>query len=117
MTLEFINQNKELIGFVVAVFAGLFAFIKWLDARNRELKESRYKTYMELIGVVSGKRKDSTIPNFTEQIAAVWFLSEYKEYYGITKKIFSAGDIDKMSSEGWVQHVLPHIRKLVNEIG
>lgn len=79
MTFEFIAQNKELIGFAIAVVAGLFAFIKWIDTRNRELKEKRYRIYMDLIGVISGKRADSTTPNITEQIAATWFLLEYKE--------------------------------------
>ena len=116
MTLEFIGQNKELIGFVVAIIAGLFAFVKWIDARNRELKEERYKTYMDLIGVISGKRIDSSTPNLTEQIAAIWFLLEYKEYYEVTKKIFSDSDLENMANAPWVKHVLPHIRKLIKEI-
>jgi len=116
MTLEFISQNKDLIGFFVAIMAGLFTFVRWIDTRNRELKEKRYKTYMDLIGVISGKRKDSTTPNLTEQIAAIWFLLEYKEYYEITRKIFSDSDFENMSGLLWVQHVLPHIRKLIKEI-
>jgi hypothetical protein len=116
MILEFISEIKDLIGFVIAIIAGLFAFVKWIDTRNRELKEKRYKTYMDLIGVISGKRTDSTIPNITEQIAATWFLMEYKEYYKMTRKIFSESDLENMANEPWVKHVLPHIRKLITEI-
>jgi len=116
MTLEFISQNKDIIGFVIAIIAGSFAFVKWIDTRNRELKEKRYKTYMDLIGVISGKRADSTTPNLTEQVAATWFLLEYKEYYEITAKIFSDSDLENMGNALWVQHVLPHIRRLINEI-
>lgn len=116
MTLEFISEIKDLIGFVIAIIAGFFAFIKWIDTRNRELKEKRYKNYMDLIGVISGKRADSTTPNITEQIAATWFLLEYKEYYEMTGKIFSDSDLENMANEPWVKHVLPHIRKLLTEI-
>ncbi len=116
MTLEFISQNKDFIGFVIAIIAGFFAFVKWIGTRNRELQEKRYKKYMDLIGVISGKRFDSTTPNLTEQIAAVWLLLEYKEYYETTKKIFSDSDLENMANEPWVKHVLPHIHKLMNEI-
>lgn len=116
MILQFITQNKDLIGLITVSITGIFVFIKWIDNRNRELKEKRYKTYMDLIGVISGKRADSSTPNISEQIAAVWFLSEYKEYYEITKKIFSESDFENMSDKAWVQHILPHIHKLLKEI-
>jgi len=116
MILEFITQNKDLIGLIVVSLAGLFGFVKWIDTRRRELREKRYKTYMDLIGVISGKRADSTIPNITEQIAATWFLLEYKEYYSITKKIFLDSNLENMANEPWVKHVLPHIHKLIKEI-
>ena len=116
MFLDLIAQNKDLIGLVTVSIAGIFVFVKWMDNRNRELKEKRYKTYMDLIGVISGKRVDSSTPNMTEQIAAVWFLLEYKEYHAITKKIFSESDLENMANEIWVKHVLPHIHKLVKEI-
>jgi hypothetical protein len=112
MTLEFIEH-------LAAIGAGLFGFLKWIDTRNREIKEKRYKTYMDLIGVISGKRHDSTTPNITEQIGAVWFLVEYREYYEITKKIFSDCDLEKSGggSGPWVEHVVPQIHKLIEQIG
>jgi hypothetical protein len=116
MILEFITNNKDLIGVIVVCFTGLFGFVKWIDTRRRELKEKRYKTYMDLIGVISGKRADSTTPNITEQIAATWFLSEYNEYYDMTKRIFSDSDLEDMANEPWVKHVLPHIHKLIEKI-
>ena len=116
MNLKLILENKDFIGLIIVAVSGLFVFIKWIDNRNRELKEKRYKAYMDLIGVISGKRSDSTTPNFTEQVAATWFLIEYKEYYSTTKRIFSQSDFENMADEGWVQHVLPHIHKLINEI-
>ncbi|TOA90231.1 hypothetical protein CGK17_16610 [Vibrio parahaemolyticus] len=117
MILEFITENKDLIGVLAVVFSGLFAFVKWLDTRKRELREKRYRTYMDLISIISGKRQDSSAPNITEQVAAVWFLVEYKEYYKTTVRIFSESDLENMANGPWVQHVLPHITKLIKTIG
>lgn len=114
--IEFIISNKDLIGVLSVTLAGLFAFIKWLDTRNKELKEARYQSYMELVSLISGNKKDGTPAKLTEMTAAVWFLLEYKEYYGITKRIFRDSDLENMAEDTWVQHVLPHINKLLNEI-
>jgi hypothetical protein len=114
--LEFITQNKDILGIITISVTGLFVFIKWIDSRNRELKEKRYETYMNLISVISGKRTDSTTPNLTEQIAAIWFLLEYKEYYNLTKRIFGDSELADMANEPWIKHVLPHIQKLLAEI-
>ena len=114
--LEFITGNKDLLSVISVTLAGLFVFIKWLDTRNNELKEQRYKSYMELVSLISGNKKDSTPAKLTEMTAAVWFLLEYKEYYEITKRIFRDSDLENMAEESWVQHVLPHIKKLLKEI-
>lgn len=50
MILEFINQNKDIIEFVAAISGGIFAFIKWLDSRNRELKENDTRYIWTLSG-------------------------------------------------------------------
>ena len=96
--LEFITTNNQLLGTITIICAGLFAFIKWIDNRNNELKEKRYSKYMSLISTISGKREDGQTPNFTEQIAATWLLLEYKEYYKITEKIFSKTTLDLESN-------------------
>ncbi len=114
--LNFITQNTNLVGLITVSLTGGFVFIKWLDARKRELKERRYTTYMALVSIISGKRADSSTANMTEQIAATWFLLEYKEYYDITKKIFLNNDFENMADPLWVTHVLPHIKMLLKEI-
>lgn len=114
--IQFIEHNKDLLGLIAVVMGGVFVFVKWIDSRNRELKEKRYQNYMDLIGVISGKRKDSTTPNMTEQIAATYFLLEYKEYYSMTKKIFSSLDLKQISDERWGKHILPHIRTVLEEM-
>lgn len=114
--LEFISQNSSLVSVFTISIAGLFAFIKWVDSRNIELKEKRYKTYMDLISAISGHRNDGTTPNLTEQIAATWFLLEYKEYKTTTIKIFENSDLEKMANAPWVNHVLPQIKMMIKEL-
>jgi hypothetical protein len=114
--LDFITANTQLMSIIVIVFGGVFAFVKWLDTRNRELKDKHYSKYMDLIGIISGIRPDGTVPRITEQIAAIWFLREYKGYNKVTYKIFSALDLDKIANETWTKHVAPEVRLLLQEI-
>lgn len=114
--IQFITENTALVGLITISFTGLFALIKWFDTRKRELADKRYNTYMDLIGVIAGKRKDSSTPNFTEQVAATWFLVEYKEYYHITKRIFADSNMEKMSTNQWVSIVGSHVKKMLIEI-
>lgn len=115
--MKFISQNIDNITLIIAIFAGLFTFIKWIDSRNRELKNERYKKYMQLIKIISGSKetKDSSIC-MTEQIASLWMLLEYKEYYNITLKILDNEDLKEMSNEPWKKFILPQIEKVIQEI-
>jgi hypothetical protein len=114
---QFITENTQLISVLVIVGGGVISFIKWLDTRNRELREKRYAKYMDLISTISGaNHPDGSTPRMTEQIAAVWFLLEYKEYTDITYKVFSYSDLDKLANKPWTEHVAPNIRLLLQEI-
>jgi len=115
--LELIAENTNQITLIIAIIAGLFAFIKWLDTRNQNLKDERYKKYIQLIRILSGSKiNDSASICMTEQIASAWLLLEYKEYYKITLKILDNNDLEKMSNENWQQFVLPQIKLVVEEI-
>ena len=98
--MEFISQNIDSITLIIAIFAGLFAFIKWIDSRNRELKNERYKKYMQLIrviSVISRPRKGG----ITEQVASVYMLLEYKKYYKITLKVLDNDLWNKETDTQW----------------
>lgn len=114
---EFISANSDNITLLIAIFAGLFGFVKWLDARTLKVKNERYDKYIQLIRVLSGSRdnKDASIC-MTEQIASAWLLLEYKEYYPITLKILDNPDLERMSNEPWQKFVLPQIKLVISEI-
>ncbi|MEB3245975.1 MAG: hypothetical protein VKJ06_08345 [Vampirovibrionales bacterium] len=113
--LEFIKDNNQLLSFVAVSVAGAASMFKWLDTRNRELQEKRFKEYMGLISIISGRLPDGTSPAITEQVASVWFLLNYKEYKNITCKIFSHTDLDSMANEKWVAFVKPEVNALLKE--
>ncbi len=115
--MEFISNHADQLTIIFAICAGLFAFIKWLDARNQTLKNERYERYIQHIRILSGSRdNDGAFICMTEQIAAAWLLLEYSEYYHITLKILDNPDLEKMSNEPWQNFVLPQIKQVLEEI-
>lgn len=115
--MEFISNHADQLTIIFAICAGLFAFIKWLDARNQTLKNERYERYIQHIRILSGSRdNEGAFICMTEQIAAAWLLLEYSEYYHITLKILDNPDLEKMSNKPWQNFVLPQIKQVLEEI-
>jgi hypothetical protein len=110
---RFITENFQPL---ILVCGGLFAWVKWVDSRNREIKEKRYSTYMNLINIISGKCPDGRVVMLTEEIAAVWLLLEYKEYDNITRKIYSHQAVRNSTAQEWNETVLPTIDELLQEL-
>lgn len=112
--LEYILNQAAII---TAIISGLFAFYKWIDTRNRALKNERYQQYIRHIKILAGsKETDQSTICMTEQIAAAWLLIEYKEFHHITIKILDNDDLENMSAEPWKKFVLPHIKKVISEV-
>ena len=115
--MQFIINNAEQLTIILAIGAGLFTFIKWLDACNQSLKNKRYERYIQHIRILSGSRdNEGASICMTEQIAAAWLLLEHSEYYHITLKILDNTDLEKMSNKPWRDLVLPQIKKVLQEI-
>jgi hypothetical protein len=126
---------SELVGLVVAlvvssatilltnlatglvVLGVIINFWKWVDTRNREIKEKRHSKYMELINLAVGKCPDGRQPMMPEEIAAVWFLLEYKEYYSITSKVFSDDNVrNNQTVPAWNEQIRPAVDSLLEKI-
>ena len=115
--LEAVGNNSDQITIVIAILAGLFAFIKWIDTRNQTLKNERYERYIQHIRILSGsKANEGASICITEQIAAAWLLLEYSEYFDISLKILDNPDLTKMSNKPWQDFVLPQIKQVIEEI-
>ena len=110
------GEVSQVVSIFTVVIGGVFTAIKWLDVRKRELREKRYEKYMSLISIISGSHPDDRNVRITEQIAAIWFLLEYKEYEHLTCRIFSDNNLWAMANPPWIEHVFPHIERLLLEI-
>ncbi len=96
------------LSYLLPIVAGIFAFIKWVDSRNKQLKNDRYDKYIKLVKIISGSKenRDASIC-FTEQIASTWLLLDFKEYYHLTIKIFDNDLLEQYSDKNWSSVIIP----------
>ena len=113
--IDFVSQNSTALTALLTVAGGIFAFIKWLDARAVEQKEKRRQRYERLIDIIIGQVVDGRKPVVLQQIVAVWMLSEFREFEHITRKIFVDRDPSLGATEAWVSQIHPEILKMLNE--
>ena len=108
---EFVLQNINSITLIIAIFTGFFAFVKWVDSRNREIRREERKEYIKLISAITGGI------NISEQVASVWMLLEYKKYYRTTLKVLD-NDLwgQSKAPDIWKKYVLPAIKDCIEEI-
>ncbi|MBI5910692.1 MAG: hypothetical protein HY848_12165 [Betaproteobacteria bacterium] len=72
--MEFISTNSALLGVIITVCGGVFAFIKWNDQRRRELQERRFEQYWKLLNVSQEKKV------LAKHKVALLLLKKYPEY-------------------------------------
>ena len=85
-----VSQIVQLVTVLVPVCGGIFAVVKYIDVRNRELKAQRYQAYSELIRTLSGRRQDGSRTFLVEQISAIYQLREFEEYQETSVDILEA---------------------------
>ena len=112
---NFLLSHTGALTALLTVAGGIFAFIKWLDARSLEQKEKRRQRYERLVDIIIGQEIDGRKPVVLQQIVAVWMLSEFKEFEYITRKIFIDRDPTNGSTEAWLTQIYPEIRKMLGE--
>lgn len=111
------NELIQLITALALPIAGVFSMIKWINSIKRDVKNERFRNYVELIRVISGnKNLNGESPNIAEQITSIWLLLEYKEFYNITLKVFNNDIFETMSNKNFKDCVLPQIKLLISEI-
>lgn len=81
------------------------------------MRDKRFENYMQLMRTLAGIKPDgSGSVAVTEQIAAIWFLLEYKEYHHITLRILDNSDLEEFAGDTLKRLVLPQIKLLVEKI-
>lgn len=101
----------ELMGIALAIIAIYISIIQpiinFTRAQKKQNKDKRFKTYHELIDHFAGANGSAMLDR---QIAIIYELRRFPEYYPVTKRILS----------DWVQErnasTIPQIQRLIKEM-
>lgn len=82
--LDLLNSYSSVITIILTIFAGIWAIIKFKEY----LKDKRFKTYHELIDeLVNETRNPDRVIKLDRQIAIIFELRNFVDYYPVTKRI------------------------------
>lgn len=106
-----VNTNIGIISLVVtlilAIIPAIWAYIKHLNLKSKELKFERYKMFHELIkGLIEPSASGQSVP-LDRQIIIVYELREYKEYYEL---------LHRMLVGLRIQWNAPEFKRLIDEL-
>ena len=86
---NWLNTNAGAIGVLLLVLPILWSVWQYINLKNKELKFQRFKIYHDLIkNLVEAESPDRTI-KLDRQIAIVFELRNFPEYYGLSHRILS----------------------------
>ncbi len=103
-----IDNWDKIIGIGLAYFALLLPIYKYLQEKRLEEKDKRFLNYHKLIDeLVGGFGK---IPMLDRQIAIVFELRNFKEYYPVTLRILTS------LKQTWTASQDPKNNRLIDEI-
>jgi hypothetical protein len=108
---KWLNDNAGVIGVLFVVLPLAWSAWEYLRLKRREIQQHRFQTYHKLIQQLV-EREDPNHPlKLDRQIAVVFELRNFKEYFPVTLRIL------KGLREDWEEHSAgdPHNR-LVHEI-
>jgi len=83
---NFLENYSSTITIIITVLGGIWAFIKFREY----LKDKRFKTYHELIDeLVNETRNPDKVIKLDRQIAVIFELRNFTNYYPVTKRILT----------------------------
>jgi hypothetical protein len=92
---------------IVVIVGGLFAFIRWLDQRQRELKERRFEQYWKLLDTSQND------PHIAHQKVALLLLKRYPEFKNETQHFLSDA---KNRNDPWTQNNIGEIDAVLKDL-
>lgn len=107
-----IAGGVQLVTIFTPIAAGLFAILRYLDVRNRELSTERLKTYNNLIRTMSGTRPDGSEAFLAEQIHAIYQLREFPEYSQTSIDMLEAS----MTAPEWKEELGVYASKVIKDL-
>ena len=86
---KWVSDNASAVGVLSGLIPFAWTVISYIHAKRQELREKRFETYHELIKqLIEGNTPESGL--FVDrQIAVIFELTNFKEYYPVTQRILS----------------------------
>jgi hypothetical protein len=82
-----LNDNVQILGIIISILVvtapAIWNFIVFLSLKNKEIAHNRFKIYHELIENLVQSDK----PKLDRQIAIIFELRNFKEYFELTTRI------------------------------
>jgi len=104
-TLLWITDNAAALGVVGAALGALFPLFQYVDVKKSENKKHTFEAYHKLIGDIV----DPPSPRLDRQVAAIFELRNFKEYFPVSIRILNGLRLD------WITHH-PEKTRLFTEI-
>ena len=84
---KWLNDNAGALGVLIVVVPVAWSIWAYLRLKRREIREHRFETYHKLIQQLV-EREDPNLPmRLDRQIAVVYELRNFKEYFPVTLRI------------------------------
>jgi hypothetical protein len=100
MLMIWISQNVPALGIVVALLAIGVPFYQFVATKKAESRKNNFKAYHKLIGELV----DATTPKVDRQVAVVFELRNFKEYFPVSIRILEG------LKEDWSTNPSQHAR-------
>ena len=94
---KWINDNGSGLGVVLVLIPLAWAVFTYLSVKRQELKERRFQAYHKLIQSLVERDRPEISMRLDRQIAIVFELRNFKEYFPVTLRIF------KGLKESWAE--------------
>jgi hypothetical protein len=83
--MKWISQNLPVLAIILGLVANFFPFFQFIQTKKAEARKNNFETYHRLIGELV----DSQTPRIDRQIAVVFELRNFENYFSVTVRILN----------------------------
>ena len=117
-----INQNSGAISIVLTVIAAIYtlgkmltSFLSYMDLKKKEIHERRLNLYHDLVARLVSPGPSGSAPKLDSQIAIVYELCNFPEYYPVTNRILQG--LKQTWTAPAAARLIDEINTAINTIG
>ncbi|MBA4227491.1 MAG: hypothetical protein C0456_12745 [Hyphomonas sp.] len=111
-----LEELIKVLPLLATILAGFFAFMKWLDVRQREIADKEFERVSRLVMIITGQYPDGSKARTVDQILAVWMLKEYPRYHDAIRRALQRDWDPSWVSENFVRQIVPEINAMLSQL-